>query len=164
MWSLGLRGAMGLSTPWALSCDALGPCVLRHDPAWPRWTVSPQSLLEDFPLKRLSMDLPRIECLGLEGKVRSTEVGTVPESHAVLCSVAQPFPAPRDPMDSSLAGSSVHGILQARILEWVAMPSSRGIFPTQGSNPLPLHLLHWQADSTTEPSGKPEFSFLIPIF
>ena len=30
--------------------------------------------------------------------------------------------------------SSVHGILQARILEWVAMPSSRGIFPTQGSN------------------------------
>ena len=26
------------------------------------------------------------------------------------------------------------GILQARILEWVAMPSSRGIFPTQGLN------------------------------
>ena len=31
-----------------------------------------------------------------------------------------------DPMDCSLRGSSVHGILQARILEWVAMPSSRG--------------------------------------
>ena len=31
-----------------------------------------------------------------------------------------------DPMDSSLSGSSVHGILQARILEWVAMSSSRG--------------------------------------
>ena len=29
-------------------------------------------------------------------------------------------------MDYSLTGSSVHGILQARILEWVAMPSSRG--------------------------------------
>ena len=29
----------------------------------------------------------------------------------------------------------VHGILQARILEWVAFPFSRGIFPTQGSNP-----------------------------
>ena len=29
-------------------------------------------------------------------------------------------------MDSDPAGSSVHGILQARILEWVAMPSSRG--------------------------------------
>ena len=30
-----------------------------------------------------------------------------------------------DPMDCSPQGSSVHGILQARILEWVAMPSSR---------------------------------------
>ena len=30
-----------------------------------------------------------------------------------------------DPMDNSLPGSSVHGIVLARILEWVAMPSSR---------------------------------------
>ena len=35
-------------------------------------------------------------------------------------------PTPYDPMDCSPPGSSVHGILQARILEWVAMPSSRG--------------------------------------
>jgi len=39
-----------------------------------------------------------------------------------------------DPMDCSLPGSSVHGILQARILEWVAFPtpgesSSLGIEP-----------------------------------
>ena len=31
-----------------------------------------------------------------------------------------------DPMDGSPSGSSVHGILQSRILEWVAVPSSRG--------------------------------------
>ena len=31
-----------------------------------------------------------------------------------------------DPVDYSPPGSSAHGILQARILEWVAMPSSRG--------------------------------------
>ena len=31
-----------------------------------------------------------------------------------------------DPMDCSPPGFSVHGILQTRILEWVAMPSSRG--------------------------------------
>ena len=30
-----------------------------------------------------------------------------------------------EPMDSSLPGSSVHGILQARVLEWVAIPFSR---------------------------------------
>ena len=40
-----------------------------------------------------------------------------------------------DSMDYSPPGSSVHGILQARILEWVAMSSSRGIFSTQGLNP-----------------------------
>ena len=39
-----------------------------------------------------------------------------------------------DPMDHT-----VHGILQARILEWVAFPFSRGIVPTQGSNPGLLH-------------------------
>jgi len=30
---------------------------------------------------------------------------------------------------------TIHGILQAGILEWVAVPFSRGIFPTQGLNP-----------------------------
>ena len=58
-----------------------------------------------------------------------------------------------DPMDCRLPGSSLHGILQARILDWVAMPSSRGIFPTQGSNP---YLLHWQMGSLgLVPPGKP---------
>ena len=33
-----------------------------------------------------------------------------------------------DRMDCSPVGSSVHQVLQARILEWVAMTSSRGIF------------------------------------
>ena len=46
--------------------------------------------------------------------------------------VAQSCPILCDPMDCSPPGSSVHGILQARILEWVAMPSLGGIFPTQG--------------------------------
>ena len=33
-----------------------------------------------------------------------------------------------DPTDYSPLGSSIHGILQAKILEWIAMPSSRGSF------------------------------------
>ena len=41
-------------------------------------------------------------------------------------SVIQSHPALWDPMDCSPLGSSVHGILQARILEWVAIPFSRG--------------------------------------
>ena len=37
-------------------------------------------------------------------------------------------------MDCSPPGSSVHGILQARILEWVAMPSSKDL-PDPGIKP-----------------------------
>ena len=44
-----------------------------------------------------------------------------------------------NPIDCNPPGSSVHGILQVRILEWVAIPFSRGIFLTQGSNPPLLH-------------------------
>ena len=41
------------------------------------------------------------------------------------------------PVDCSLPVSSVHGILQARILEWVAMPSFRGL-PDPGIEPASL--------------------------
>ena len=44
-------------------------------------------------------------------------------------------------------GSTVHGTSQARMLEWVAISFSRGIFLTQGSNLHLLHLLQWQVDS-----------------
>ena len=39
--------------------------------------------------------------------------------------VAQSCPTPSDPMDCSLPGSSVHGILQARVLEWGAIAFSK---------------------------------------
>ena len=52
---------------------------------------------------------------------------------------AQSCPALCNPMDYSPPRSSVHGILQARILEWVAIPFSRGSSPTQGLN---MSLLH----------------------
>ena len=44
----------------------------------------------------------------------------------LLCLCAQSCPTLCDPMDRSLPGFSNHGISQARILEWVAMPCSRG--------------------------------------
>ena len=43
-----------------------------------------------------------------------------------VCLVTQSCLTLCDPMDCSPPGSSVHGILQAKILEWVAMPFSRG--------------------------------------
>ena len=50
------------------------------------------------------------------------------ESFATTCRRAKSFrlcPTVFDPIDYSLPGCSVHGILQVRILEWVAMPSSK---------------------------------------
>ena len=60
-----------------------------------------------------------------------------------------------DPMNCNSPGSSVHGMLQARILEWVALPSSRGVLPPhQGSNPHLLNLLHWQGGLFTAGAGR----------
>ena len=55
-----------------------------------------------------------------------------PHSKPVKCEseseteVAQSCPTVCDPMDCSPPGSSVHGIFQARVLEWVAISFSRG--------------------------------------
>ena len=57
-------------------------------------------------------------------------------------------------MDYSLPGSSVHGILQARILQWVAIPFSRS--SDLGTEPVSSAL---QADSLlSDPPEKPPFS------
>ena len=62
-----------------------------------------------------------------------------------------------DPMDCSLPGSSVHGILQATILEWIAIPFS-GDLPNPGFESASSVL---QADSLpSEPPGK-NFSYYI---
>ena len=60
-----------------------------------------------------------------------------------------------DPMDCSLLGFSVYGILLARILDWVPNSSSRDL-PKPGIKPASLCLLHWQAGSLPlAPPGKP---------
>ena len=61
--------------------------------------------------------------------------------------VAQSCPTLRDPMDCSLPGSSVHGIFQARVLEWVAIafsyqglkPEKLSLGPQQEASPIPTN-------------------------
>ena len=68
-----------------------------------------------------------------------------------------------NPMDCSLPGFSVHGILQARILEWVAMPSSRGSFcPRDRTH---VSCVSCTADEffTAEPPGKPTNELYLNI-
>ena len=88
-----------------------------------------------------------------------------PQIESTLCScclVTKLCPTIYDPMDWSPPGSSVHEILQARILEWVAISYSRGsCWPRDGT--LVSRLLHWQAGSLLlvspgKPSGGPTFA------
>ena len=70
----------------------------------------------------------------------------------LYCLASQSCPTLCDPMHCSPPGSSVHGILQVRILEWVAISLSRGSSPP-GIEPRSPTL---QADSLpSEPTGKP---------
>ena len=71
-----------------------------------------------------------------------------------VCSIAQLCPIVCDPMDCSLPGSSVRGIFPARILEWVAISSSRGL-PDPGIKPMSPMSPALQVDSL--PTGKVAF-------
>jgi len=59
-----------------------------------------------------------------------------------------------EPMDCSQSGSSVHRILQERILEWVAMPSSRVSSSPRDGNHICGYCIAGEF-FTAEPSGKP---------
>ena len=61
-----------------------------------------------------------------------------------VCSIVSNF---FNPMDCSLPGSSAHGILQARLLVWVAISSSRGSFQPRDQTHISCGLLCWQMDS-----------------
>ena len=91
-------------------------------------------------------------------------------AHLKWSEVAQSCPTLCNPMDCSPPGSSIHGILQARILEWVAISFSRDL-PNPGIEPRSPTL---QADAlTSEPPRKlaylgylksfPILEFPIPI-
>ena len=69
----------------------------------------------------------------------------------------QSWPTLRNPMDCSPPGSSVHGLLQARVLEWVAMYFSRGSSRPRNQTHVSC-LLHWQVGSLPlAPPGKPVY-------
>ena len=79
----------------------------------------------------------------------------------------QSCPAHWDPMDCNLPGSSVHGILQARILEWVTMHFSRG--SSSSRDQIQVFCFSCTASGfflPTGPSGKPiqDIFLLLMLF
>ena len=84
-------------------------------------------------------------------KRKKTSPGSMGYNTAAAKSL-QSRPTLCNPMDCSLPGSSVHGILQARVHQWVAMPCSRG-----SSQPRDWTQVSYIVGRffTTEPPGKP---------
>ena len=109
------------------------------------WSGLPFLLLGDLPDSGMEPLSP-----ALAGGFFSAEP---PVKSLILWSeVAQSCLTLCDPMDCSLPGSSIHGIFQARILEWVAV-SFPGYLPNPGIVPRSPAL---QADaSPSEPPGNP---------
>ena len=69
----------------------------------------------DFKIKMVIRDKEG-HYIMIKGSIQDIIITIVAQSCLTLC----------DPMDCSLPGSSFHGILQARVLEWVAISFSRG--------------------------------------
>ena len=105
---------------------------------WQRWDLKP-----------VVTEAPDVLSMGTQ------EVGV----HACLLSLSDSC----DSRHCSPPGSSVHGILQARLLEWAAIPFSRGIFSAQRWNPGLLQILY-----LLSPQGSPrgtcrQISYYFPI-
>ena len=87
--------------------------------------------------------------------------GPLAELRVLCAKFLQLCPTLWDPMHQSPPGSSVHGIVQERILEWVTMPST-GDLPDPEIEPSSLRLLRWQVGSLpTAPPGKLHFSLSL---
>ena len=100
------------ATPWTVALQA--PLSM----GFPR-----QKILEWFPSPEYLPD-PGIESMSLVSPALAGGFFTTgsPGKHTdEICEVAQSCPTLCDPMDYSLPGSSLHGILQARVLEWGAI-------------------------------------------
>ena len=111
--------------------EEVSRCSLRHLASLARmgWCWPKSFLLSAFPLGMKELGESLSVLLYQSGGGGPHEPMTCIQAYKYLLCCAkllQLCPSLCDPMDCSPPGSSVHGILHARILEWVAMPSSRG--------------------------------------
>ena len=121
-------GSFSCCRAWALGCTGFSSCgfwVLEHRlNSVARGLVAPQHVASSW-----IRDRTRVSCIGRWIPYHwATREGSWKEEFTLdyLCAKSlQSCLTLCNSMDYSLPVSSIHGILQARILEWVAMPSSR---------------------------------------
>ena len=141
---------------WVLA-EACGDLVPRTGmkPSLPA-LLSHSVMSDSVTLRTIACQAPL--SMGLfQARILRKKESEVTQSCLTLC----------DPMDYRLPGSSIHGIFQARILKWVAIPSSRGSSQPKDQTWVSCitgrfftiwatgEALHWKAKiSTTERPGK----------
>ena len=94
----------------------LFPVLPYHKQSWHKQPCTYVLVKGILQVMFLGMEMLDMSVLPIYIPINEVRWGEVTQSCPTLC----------DPMDCSLPGSSVHGILQARILEWVAISFSRG--------------------------------------
>ena len=114
-----LSGVRFFVTPWTVAHQAPLSMVFSRQEYWSGLPCPPPG---DLPDPGMGPRSPSLQANSLP----SGPPGKPQRSYAVLCLVAQLCAILCDPMDCSPPGSSVHGILQARKLEWVTTSCSRG--------------------------------------
>ena len=107
-------------TLWTWACQAPLSIGLCRQEYWSGWLCPPPGDLPDPGIEPMSLTSP-----ALAGRFFTISATWEAHSKYDWVIVTQSLPTLCDPMDCSLPGSSAHGILQARILERVAISFSR---------------------------------------
>ena len=106
------------TTLWTVACQAPLPMEISRQEYW---SGLPFPSLGDIPEAELEPASP-----ALAGRFFTTEPPGKPQATVLSVLVAQSCLTLYNPMDCSLPGTSAYGILQARILECVSIPFTRG--------------------------------------
>ena len=135
---------------WALAMPVV-PRRLHPDLSTSKLWSAPPVELEKMPSYLLGCTVRSVlrQCCWAPKVLESLEI-------FVLCVCVQSCPTFCDPMDCSPPGSSIRGNFQARILELVAMPSSRASSQPRDQTCFPFISCTGGEFFITEPPGKPK--------
>ena len=117
--------------PWSLLSEQLIKHVQRHELVIQKKMIARYSVSTLVGLKKMGIfdHILKVEKQTLPDTLMERHVFNIDEKQCLIIifkvKVSQSCPTLSDPMDCNLPGSSVHGILQARTLEWVAVSFSR---------------------------------------
>ena len=141
-------------TLWNLmDCSLLGSSIHGISPAWIlEWVAMSSS--RGFAQPRDPIHVSCVSCIGRWVLYHYPRL--------ITCLAAQSCPALCNPMDCSQPGSSVYGISQAKILEWVAISFSMGSFQLKNLTCVSCIGRDWHADPLAlNHQGSPHFLVIL---